>query len=114
MTNINDIYKTTSGNLKADDLGDKAYPLVISEIDEYEFDDGKKPILKFDKSEKGLILNKTNARKIAAMYGDEMDDWIGKKIILAAEDVEYAGQMVKGIRVQSEKQMADPDDDIPF
>ena len=112
MTNVNSIYKTTGSNLRADDLGNKSWPLVISDIEEYEFDDGLKAILKFEKAEKGLILNKTNARKITALYGEEMNDWIGKQIILASEDVEYQGQMTKGIRVQSEKQMAD--EDAPF
>ena len=114
MTNVNDIYKTTGSNMRADDLGDKSWALTISEIEEYEFDDGLKAILKFDKSSKGLILNKTNARRIAEMHGEEMDAWIGKKIILASEPTEYQGQPTTGIRVQTEKQMASPEDEIPF
>jgi len=114
MTDINSIYKSTGTNLRATDLGDKSWPLTIQEVEEYAFDDGTKLILRFTKGDRGLILNKTNARKIAAMYGTDTDSWLGKEIVLAAEDVEFQGDLVKGIRVQSEKQMADPDDEIPF
>lgn len=42
----------------------------------------KKPILYFSGKEKGLIANKTNCRTIAALYGNNTDDWVGKRITL--------------------------------
>jgi len=112
--NIDQIYTSTGGNLKADDLGNKSWPLTIQEVDKYDFDDGTKLILRFEKSEKGLILNKTNARRIAEMHGPETDGWVGKTITLAAEDTEYEGRPTKGIRVQVDREQASPDDEIPF
>lgn len=42
----------------------------------------KKPIVYFEGKEKGLICNKTNSKTIAAMYGNYVEEWVGKKITL--------------------------------
>lgn len=42
----------------------------------------KKPIVYFEGKEKGLICNKTNSKTIAAMYGNFVESWVGKKITL--------------------------------
>ena len=47
--------------------------------------DGKlidKPILLFKGAKRGLVLNKTNAKVIALMFGNRMDSWAGKKILI--------------------------------
>lgn len=48
-----------------------------------------KPILYFAGAKKGLILNKTNARRIILCYAPDrpsMDEWVGLKITLLNED----------------------------
>lgn len=42
----------------------------------------KKPIVYFNGKEKGLICNKTNSKTIAAMYGNYVESWVGKRITL--------------------------------
>ena len=42
----------------------------------------KKPIVYFDGKEKGLICNKTNSKTIAALYGNYVESWVGKRITL--------------------------------
>jgi hypothetical protein len=39
-------------------------------------------VVYFQGKQKGLVTNKTNANNIAALYGDDTDDWIGQKIML--------------------------------
>jgi len=86
--------------------------------------------MRFDELDKPLILNATNIKRIArACNSQETDDWIGKKIILYVDpDVEYAGNVVGGIRAKGiAKQngsrqvpgkghgpMGDMADDVPF
>lgn len=41
-----------------------------------------KPIVKFAKVKKEWVLNKTNARSIRRLYGNETDEWIGKQIAI--------------------------------
>ena len=46
----------------------------------------KKPIIYFEGKEKGMILNKTNSKTIAAMYGAYVEEWVGKRITLWMQD----------------------------
>jgi len=89
----------------------------------------KKPCLYFveieDKHKRGrmddnkkLVLNKTNAKTIAAMYGNETDDWVGKRITLYPTTTKFGRDTVDCIRVrpskpraaQARKQNREPDE----
>jgi hypothetical protein len=63
----------------------------------------KKPIVKFVGKEKGLALNKTNAKIIAAMYGNHTRDWRGKLIALHVTQTSSPDGMVDCIRVRPKK-----------
>ena len=52
-----------------------------------------KPIVYFNETDKGLILNKTNGRSIGLAFGaNQMDDWVGKKITLFATTTDAFGK----------------------
>lgn len=94
-----------SNYLKAADLSDRQWTMTIDnyQLEELQSNDGrkqKKPVLYFRRSKKGLVLNVTNSRTIEAAYGDEMDAWIGKDIILFSRIVEARGEEVLAIRVR--------------
>lgn len=66
-----------------------------------------KPVLYFSDHDKGLALNKTNANTIAGVLGSQdTDDWIGQKIALFAQEVDFKGQQVLAIRVRMRKPRA--------
>jgi hypothetical protein len=65
-----------------------------------------KPVLYFQEADKGLACNKTNSSTIAKLYGDDTDDWIGKRIILFSTDVEFGGEMTRAIRVRAKSPLA--------
>ncbi len=117
--NINDTFPSSSNFLKKEDLP-KPIKVKISDIDLMEFDqDGKtqrKLVIGFEGKEKKLACNKTNARTIAAMHGDETDNWIGKEITLYNDPtVSMGDQVVGGIRIQYMPPVDDDlNDDIPF
>jgi hypothetical protein len=60
----------------------------------------KKPILHFNKTDKRFILNKTNGKIIAALYGTDADKWVGKPITLYATKASFGGEQVDAIRVR--------------
>jgi len=61
----------------------------------------KKPVLFFNGTKKGLALNITNARSIAAMYGGFDDkQWIGKRITLYPTTTQFGSQTVECIRIR--------------
>lgn len=103
--NVNEMFP--SNYLKASDI--KNEPIVtISKIERQKMknNDGEeevKPVIFFQEYEKGVVLNRTNANTISAMYGDELDDWIGKRIQLHTPDVEGFGRTAPAIRVKSQK-----------
>ena len=119
--NINETFPSTSNFLKKEDLP-KPVKVKIDSAEMIEFDqDGKtqrKIVLKFEGKEKALACNKTNARTIAAMHGDETDNWIGKEITLYNDPtVSMGDQVVGGIRIQYMPPVTEGDgfdDDIPF
>jgi len=76
-----------------------------------------KYVMLFDGVEKGLVINKTNAKKLADAYGKQPSKWIGQIVQLYSEDTSYG----KGVRVRPLRKPtapAEPDpvlnDAIPF
>ena len=48
-----------------------------------------------------MLLNKTNLRLLAAMLGDDTEDWIGKEVeVYHDPSISYGGQLVGGLRVR--------------
>jgi hypothetical protein len=90
---------------KAADLRGKTVIVEIERIDPREklmMAGGKsdqKPVVYLKGKEKGWILNKTNARSIAKVYGNEVMQWIGKPVAIYSASVEARGEMVDAIRV---------------
>lgn len=121
-----DMGKFTSGQFfKAAELAGSA-PLALTINDVALTDsngmDAQKPVLAFDETEQRLVLNKTNLGVLIDAWGDESDDWLGRKIQLTTAEVMYQGKLVDGLRVKVSKAKAkakakvadDETDDIPF
>ena len=91
--------------LKATDAEDGDLILTMSDVKEETLgmgkDADKKWVLYFEEQPKGLVLNKTNMNTIAKLYGDDTDDWEGKKVTLFATEVQFKDEMVEAIRIRS-------------
>ena len=74
--------------------------VVLGEVQGKNGDATKKPILYFKGAKKGMVLNKTNGKIIAAMYGNDTDAWVEKSITLYATTCESFGDTVDCIRVR--------------
>lgn len=87
--------------LSAPDLQNREHTLTISRTVMEDIGQNEhKPIVFFQGANKGLVLNKTNANNIAAIYGDETDSWTGKQITLFTAWVDFQGRSVEAIRVR--------------
>ncbi len=60
----------------------------------------EKLVLYFEESDKGLILNKTNAKAIAQAHGGETDEWAGHPLELYTERISAFGKMHNAVRVR--------------
>jgi len=120
MPKMSDIVKSDGKTLSAKDL-DKPVRVTIQRWEKQEFDnDGKKVekvVLFFEGAEKGMVLNYTRNDQIALNLGsDDMDDWMGKQIILEKGRTKFGAEMVDCVAVRDEAPKAEvgPEDDIPF
>jgi hypothetical protein len=108
MPNIND---ALSNYLKASDLQGRDVVVTIEHVDfklvgrERE----RKAVVYFVGKVKGMILNKTNARKIVEIIGSALtEDWYGNTITLYPTETEFGGETVDCIRVKAPVRAAPP------
>lgn len=89
--------------VKAQDLNGKTVTLTMAKLVIEELGHGaekeRKPVLYFQKATKGMILNATNARTIAALHGDDSIEWEGKRISIYPTTVRAFGKVNDVIRV---------------
>lgn len=62
----------------------------------------KRPIVHFYNMPKGLVLNKTNAKRIAKLYGPDTDNWIDKFVTLYPSECDFGDETVPCLRVRPE------------
>lgn len=91
--------------LYAFDLGGKDATVKIARVEAGELTavggrKSKKPIVYFDGKDKGLVLNSTNAKTIAALYTNYTEKWIGRSVTLYPSTTEMAGETVECIRIR--------------
>lgn len=60
----------------------------------------EKPVLWFNETSLGLVLNKTNVRTLEDLLGNETDDWPDQKVNLVPTLTEFSGKQVECIRLQ--------------
>jgi hypothetical protein len=60
----------------------------------------KKLVVWFTNDERGLVLNKTNNRTIRGAFGDPVDLWVGKIIIIFPTMAPNRGKLVPALRVR--------------
>ena len=94
---VSDIFVTRY--LRAADLGGRAPLVTVKAVSRQDFPDGPRLVVAFEEGSKLLSLNRTNARELARLFGDETAGWIGQRVRLVVRDVDYRGQMVPAVRV---------------
>ena len=88
------------------DVAGKDVTLTIASVTETQLiaqgnKKSKRPVLRFEKAEKGMVMNKTNCRIVAEMYGTDVVNWIGKRITLYATTTSMGRETVECIRVRT-------------
>lgn len=96
--------------LKADDVDEQGGEVAgiikgvrLEEMQDSEGVKEDKPVLYFSNLPKGMALNRTNADRIAAVYGPETEEWRGKVVTLYTEQVTAFGKTTNAIRLRVQK-----------
>jgi hypothetical protein len=105
MASIHDAFP--SDFLKVEDLQGRNVTVTIATAKIDEIGQGtnreRKIILGLLGKTKKLVCNKTNAKTIAGLYGEQLEGWVGKQITLCPREVEFQGSMVMAIRVSLQR-----------
>jgi hypothetical protein len=88
-----------SGDVEEGDLNLTIKSVQIEDIGQGDNQETK-PVIYFDETDKGMVLNKTNADTISRLHTPETDNWIGKKISIFATEVDFAGKQTLALRVR--------------
>ncbi len=127
MPNIDDAFP--SNYLKACDLHGREVTVTITKVsfEPVGREREMKAILYFVGKTKGVVLNKTNAKKVTEIAGSAItEDWSGVAIALYPTETEFGGETVDCIRVRAVSRFQAPrvalpepvvqvsDDEIPF
>ena len=94
--------------LKAADLENQPSGVILTvstvTFEGVDHDDGsseQRPVVHFEETKKGLILNRTNANALQELFGDETDNWLGKKIKLIRSTTDFRGKRVPCLRMEA-------------
>ena len=98
------------------DLGDRDVVVEIAKVEQGKLQQPgstkvtKKPVVYFKGREAGpaLVLNATNGKAIAGLYGNDTRDWIGKAVTLYATTTKFGRDTVECIRVRPTKPVTKP------
>ena len=102
MADITDIYRTPL--LSAKTLGkavltctiEACYPETVTGEDKQSKD---RLIIEMNDGDTRVSLNKTNAMLLAAAFGKDYDNWVGKKIKISTQKVDMRGTKVDGLLI---------------
>lgn len=102
--------------LEGEEIKDSTLTLTIQDIKSEEMKTHRgnkeiKEVLYFLETQKGFVLNKTNAKRIAVLYGAMTGDWQGKQITLYTEPVQAFGELHNALRVATNAITPDSQDD---
>jgi len=113
MTRVDDL-KTSKFLTKTDVEPFKWFTIIKAEVMDVSMEGQprkEKMCLCFRETEKPLVLNVTNGRRIKTYYAkgeEEIEKWVGVKVKLWNDpEVEFAGELTGGIRVSIPQQQAE-------
>lgn len=106
---------------------DRVMTIRTVKLEDMPGDDGQqKWVLYFREEAKGMALNVTTIRVLENAFGDDSDEWMGKKVkVYVDPNVSFGGKVVGGLRLMPPRKQAEApkpapvvddgfDDDIPF
>lgn len=104
---VSEFYQTP--HITAADLRGEEKEVTIAKAVREEVGSNKemKGVLYFAEfGDRGMVMNKTNTRRVEEMHGGEdedTDNWIGKKITIYPSETELKGEDVACIRVRKKQ-----------
>ncbi len=105
VEDVMNIYSTDLFTYMAGDMiGQSNIVLTIADVTMENMNSGKggaqtKPCLRFKERSKLMVLNKTNAKTLAAVLGPETENWKGARVTIAAPIMDAFGKSQRSLRI---------------
>lgn len=88
----------------------------LEKVEQLKADDGDSGAAKMrdrwivycEESHRGWVMNRTNAICLAAMFGDDVEGWVGHKVTLHAVSVQVGPKKDLGIRIKGSPELTVP------
>ena len=65
---------------------------------------GSKPkeclIMHFEGKDRGIVINKTNFKRLADLFGWDTDDWVGQEVTIETAKVKAFGRIIDSIEIR--------------
>jgi len=65
-------------------------------------------VVYFRETDRGWVINRTNAECLVALWGRDTDGWAGKRVTLCATNVRLGTETTIGIRIKGSPDLAAP------
>jgi hypothetical protein len=104
-------------DLRGQQLRRKIGKVEVADLREKDGTTKRKWAVYFEAEDKPLVLNKTNAQKLAKVFGKDSSQWIGRPVELYAEMTSFGeGVRLRPLRPAATPAKPDPEmnDAIPF
>lgn len=86
----------------------KILAVALEDVEDQNNRTKKKGSLTLEGADKPWLCNVTNARCLVAMFGEETDRWLGKRVTLHPERVMAFGEWTLGVRVSGSPDITAP------
>ena len=93
-----------SPHLSAADIsGDTVVTIKSVAFSEVGEEKAKKGVVFFSEFQRGMVVNRTNIKRLIAHHGNETDEWVGKKITIYPSETDFKGETVPCLRVRQKE-----------
>ena len=116
MVDTTDFFTSDSPYAKAKENEDFAQECQIEAVGTDEYQDDSFVYVKVSDLDKPIRLNKTNGRTLVGAFGQESDDWVGRRVFVGTRTYNMdSGEAIGWTFTPIKKQAQNvPDDKIPF
>lgn len=94
-----------SPHLEAADIGGEEVVVTIKTFDWHPVGEDRviKGILYFQEFDRGMVINKTNRVTLQHLFGEFLDELVGKRMTLYASETQFGGKVVPCLRIRAQK-----------
>lgn len=85
----------------------KEYPFLIDKVQREDIKSpngiDSRPVIYTKEGVKGVVINVENAKMIEILHGENIEDWVGKTVIIVVREINLKGGKVPALRILNKR-----------